>query len=95
METSSYRGESRNLQRKEIAKNSVSLQGSVTEKVFLKKNLRMFCSRMSRVSTRIAPSSKQVGVLNPIHHSIFFLPLVTAGGGHHPPYDKNNEFLYF
>ena len=23
--------------------------------------------------------------LNPIHHSIFFLPLVTAWGGHHPP----------
>ena len=34
-------------------------------------------------------------IFNPIHHSIFFLPLVTAGGGHHPPYDKNNEFLYF
>ena len=33
--------------------------------------------------------------LNPINHSIFFLPLVTAGGGHHPPYGKNNEFLYF
>ena len=26
--------------------------------------------------------------LNPIHHSIFFLPLVTAGGGHHPPYHQ-------
>ena len=26
---------------------------------------------------------------------IFSLPLVTSGGGHHPPYDKNNEFLYF
>ena len=32
---------------------------------------------------------------NPIHHSIFFLPLVTAGGGHHPPYDKKQWILVF
>ena len=34
-------------------------------------------------------------IFNPIHHIIFFLPLVTSWAGHHPPCIKNNEFLYF